>query len=192
MAVYAMRDSIRQSSSGCPALSLTVLARDLLGLPVALSQAPVSHILREATHPRYALWGGITPLSAMIDTGSSSCLLQASAAAKCGVKFLKDSTALYGFGNRSVPVATAMGRCVSDLVIDGVKGSKSDVLVVPDDAQAVERIVGRTFTELPHLASGRRSRIWAPRPVGNRTRDFVLTSPTLYPLGYEHIASESA
>ncbi|KAG0416796.1 hypothetical protein HPB47_006126 [Ixodes persulcatus] len=65
---------------------------------------------------------------------------------------LKDSTALYSFGKRSFAVATAMGGCVSDLVIDGVKGSNIDVLVVPDDAQAAEHIVGRTFTDLPHLA----------------------------------------
>lgn len=52
-------------------------------------------------------------------------------------------------------MATAMGRCVSDLIIDGVKGSNIDVLVVPDDEQVVELIVRITFSELPHLAYAR-------------------------------------
>uniref|UniRef100_A0A6G5ABX7 Putative e3 ubiquitin ligase n=1 Tax=Rhipicephalus microplus TaxID=6941 RepID=A0A6G5ABX7_RHIMP len=91
----------------------------------------------------------------MIDTGSSGCLLRESAAVRCGGEVLEDATALYGFGSQGVPAARAIGRCRADLLIDGVVGKNIQVLVVPDEAQSVDLLVGRTFTELPYVTYAR-------------------------------------
>ncbi|XP_077511498.1 uncharacterized protein LOC144121927 [Amblyomma americanum] len=58
----------------------------------------------------------------MIDSGSSGCLLRASAAGRCGARLTKDTTALYGFGSQGTPSSRAIGRCYTNLKIDGVKG----------------------------------------------------------------------
>ncbi|KAH7976438.1 hypothetical protein HPB52_014250 [Rhipicephalus sanguineus] len=85
----------------------------------------------------------------MIDTGSSGCLLRESAAMRCGAEMLEDATALYGFGSRGVPAVCAIAKCRADLMIDAVVGKGIPILVVPDEAQSVDLINGRTFTELP-------------------------------------------
>ncbi|XP_049267135.1 uncharacterized protein LOC125756413 [Rhipicephalus sanguineus] len=96
-----------------------------------------------------------TTLIGMIDTGSSGCLMRESAAVQCGAEMLEDATALYGFGSQGVPAVRAIGRCRADLEIDGVVGKKIPVLVVPDEAQSVDLLVGRTFTELPYVTYAR-------------------------------------
>ncbi|KAH7984471.1 hypothetical protein HPB52_021516 [Rhipicephalus sanguineus] len=63
-------------------------------------------------------------LVGLIDTGSSGCLSRASAAARCGIEMIS---------------------------IDGTVAEKIPVLVVPDDAQCVGLLVGRTFTDLPFV-----------------------------------------
>ncbi|KAM7284063.1 uncharacterized protein ISCGN_001166 [Ixodes scapularis] len=95
------------------------------------------------------------PLIGLIDTGSSGCLLRASAAARCGTELVQESTPLYGFGNSSVPVSRSIGGCKADIKIDGVLAKDVPILVVPDEAQAVDLLVGRTFTELPYLTYAR-------------------------------------
>ncbi|XP_075741387.1 uncharacterized protein LOC142790432 [Rhipicephalus microplus] len=96
-------------------------------------------------------WNGNETLIGMIDTGSSGCLLRESAAVRCGAEVLEDATALYGFGSQGVPAARAIGRCRADLLIDGVVGKNIQILVVPDEVQSVDLLVGRTFTELPYV-----------------------------------------
>ncbi|KAL1483422.1 hypothetical protein MTO96_033201 [Rhipicephalus appendiculatus] len=56
----------------------------------------------------------------LIDTGSSGCLLRASAAARCGLEIVPEATALCGFGNITVPAAKSIGGCKADIRIDGV------------------------------------------------------------------------
>ncbi|KAH7944762.1 hypothetical protein HPB49_000292 [Dermacentor silvarum] len=82
----------------------------------------------------------------LIDTGSSGCLLRA---------IVPETTDLYGFGNSTVPAAKSIGRCKTDLCIDGVLAKDIPILVVPDEAQSVDLLVGRTFTELPYIAYAR-------------------------------------
>ncbi|XP_040066225.1 uncharacterized protein LOC120839891 [Ixodes scapularis] len=94
-------------------------------------------------------------LIGLIDTGSSGCLLRASAAARCGTELVQESTPLYGFGNSGVPVSRSIGGCKADIKIDGVLAKDFPILVVPDEAQAVDLLVGRTFTELPYLTYAR-------------------------------------
>ncbi|XP_042148722.1 uncharacterized protein LOC121837217 [Ixodes scapularis] len=96
-------------------------------------------------------WNGDKKLIGMIDTGSSGCLLRASAAARCGAELMRDATPLYGFGNQDVPAVRTIGKCKADLDIDGVTGKDITIFVVPDEAQSVDLLVGRTFTELPYV-----------------------------------------
>ncbi|KAL1446122.1 hypothetical protein MTO96_044674 [Rhipicephalus appendiculatus] len=94
---------------------------------------------------------GNKTLVGMIDTGSSGCLLREPAAVQCGTKLLEDATALYGFGSQGVPAVRAIAKRRADLVIDGVVGESIPILVVPDEAQSVDLIVGRTYTGLPYV-----------------------------------------
>ncbi|KAK8775362.1 hypothetical protein V5799_031293 [Amblyomma americanum] len=87
---------------------------------------------------KQAMLNGTTTLVGMIDNGSSGCLLRASVAARCGARLTKDATALYGFGSQGTPSARAIGKCYTDLEIDGVKGENVPFLVVPDDTLTVD------------------------------------------------------
>ncbi|KAL1439230.1 hypothetical protein MTO96_010270 [Rhipicephalus appendiculatus] len=91
------------------------------------------------------------PLEGLMDTGSSGCLLRASAAARCGIEMVQEPTDLYGFGSEHHPVTRSLGHCKAKVSIDGVVAENIPVLVVPDDAQRVDILVGRTFTELPNV-----------------------------------------
>lgn len=98
-----------------------------------------------------------------LDTGSSGCLLRASAAAQCSMEIYPE-TALYGFGNSTVPATkSSIGRCKADLCIDCVLAKDIPILVVSDEAQSVDLLVGRTFTAALHhvCESGRFSAILA-------------------------------
>ncbi|XP_064463123.1 uncharacterized protein LOC135374047 [Ornithodoros turicata] len=95
------------------------------------------------------------PLIGLVDTGSSGCLLRASAAARCGTELIRESPPLYGFGNSSEPVTKSIGRCKANIEIDGVVARDIPILVVPDEAQTVDLLIGRTFTELPYLTYAR-------------------------------------
>ncbi|KAL1477341.1 hypothetical protein MTO96_035809 [Rhipicephalus appendiculatus] len=90
-------------------------------------------------------------LVGLIDTGSSGCLLRASAAARCGIQMVLEPTDLYGFGSENHPVTRSLGHCKAKVSIDGVVAENIPVLIVPDDAQRVDILVGRTFTELPNV-----------------------------------------
>ncbi|KAL1414053.1 hypothetical protein MTO96_007794 [Rhipicephalus appendiculatus] len=90
-------------------------------------------------------------LVGIIDTGGSGCLLRASAAARCGIEMVQEPTALYGFGSKNMPATRSLGHCQANISIDDVVAGKIPVLVVPDDAQSVDLLVGRTLTNLPFV-----------------------------------------
>ncbi|KAL1421766.1 hypothetical protein MTO96_022815 [Rhipicephalus appendiculatus] len=90
-------------------------------------------------------------LVGLIDTGSSGWLLRASAAARWGIEMVQEPTPLYGFGSKNVPATRSLGHCQAKINVDGVVAEKVPVLVVPDDAQSVDVLVGRTFTNLPFV-----------------------------------------
>ncbi|KAH7946796.1 hypothetical protein HPB52_004316 [Rhipicephalus sanguineus] len=91
----------------------------------------------------------------MIDTDSSECLLRESAAVQCGAQILEDATALYGFGSQDVPAVRGIAKCRADLKIDGVVGRDIAILFVLDEAQSVDLIVGRPFTELSYVTKAK-------------------------------------
>ncbi|GBM56769.1 hypothetical protein AVEN_271216-1 [Araneus ventricosus] len=91
-------------------------------------------------------------VQALIDTGSSCCLLKISVVQKHKLKFERDVNKLYGFGNQKTPALTSIGRINADIEVDSVKAENISIYVVPDDAQSVDLIIGRTWLDLPHIA----------------------------------------
>ncbi|XP_035218711.1 uncharacterized protein LOC118191955 [Stegodyphus dumicola] len=91
-------------------------------------------------------------VQAIIDTGSSFCLLRTSVAQKLKVKPEPALNELYSFGNQRVPAVTSIGMIKADIEVDNVKGQGINIYLVPDNAQPVDLIIGRTWLDLPHIA----------------------------------------
>ncbi|UYV70228.1 hypothetical protein LAZ67_7002244 [Cordylochernes scorpioides] len=94
-------------------------------------------------------------VKAMIDTGSSSCLMRESVARRISVDIKPDSTSLYGIGNQTAPAARTVGKTTVDLEIDGIVGREITVFIVNDDAQPYDLLIGRTWTDLPYVSFAR-------------------------------------
>ncbi|GBM25276.1 hypothetical protein AVEN_45910-1 [Araneus ventricosus] len=91
-------------------------------------------------------------VQALIDTGSSCCLLKISVAQKLKLKLEPAVNKIYGFGNQKMPALTSIGRIKANIEVDNVKAENISIYVVPDDAQSVDLIIGRTWLNLPHVA----------------------------------------
>ncbi|GBM25576.1 hypothetical protein AVEN_272565-1 [Araneus ventricosus] len=91
-------------------------------------------------------------LQALIDTGSSCYLLKISVAQKLKLKFERAANKIYDFGNQKMPALTSIGRIKADIEVDNVKAENISIYVVPDDAQSVDLIIGRTWLDLPQIA----------------------------------------
>ncbi|GBO32728.1 hypothetical protein AVEN_247775-1, partial [Araneus ventricosus] len=52
----------------------------------------------------------------------------------------------------NMPALTSIGRIKADIEVDNVKAENISIYVVPDDAQSVDLIIGRTWLDLPHIA----------------------------------------
>ncbi|GBM33964.1 hypothetical protein AVEN_53830-1 [Araneus ventricosus] len=91
-------------------------------------------------------------VQSLIDTGSSCCLLKISAAQKLKLKLDRAVYKIYGFGNQKMPALTSIGRIKADIEVDNVKAESISIYVVPDYAQSVDLIIGRTWFDLPHIA----------------------------------------
>ncbi|GBN24236.1 hypothetical protein AVEN_102240-1 [Araneus ventricosus] len=51
-----------------------------------------------------------------------------------------------------MPALTSIGRIKADIEVDSVNAENISIYVVPDDAQSVHLIIGRTWFDLPHIA----------------------------------------
>ncbi|GBN28710.1 hypothetical protein AVEN_123588-1 [Araneus ventricosus] len=51
-----------------------------------------------------------------------------------------------------MPALTSIGRIKADIEVDNVNAESISIYVVPDDAQSVDLIIGRTWLDLPHIA----------------------------------------
>ncbi|GBM79668.1 hypothetical protein AVEN_59161-1 [Araneus ventricosus] len=91
-------------------------------------------------------------VQALIDTGSSCCLVKISVAQKFKLKFERAANKIYGFGNQKMPALTPIGRIKADIEVDNVKAENISIYVVSDNAQSVDLIIGRTWLDLPHIA----------------------------------------
>ncbi|GBM09863.1 hypothetical protein AVEN_241195-1 [Araneus ventricosus] len=95
------------------------------------------------------------PVQALIDTGSSCCLLKTSVAQK--LKLKPEPTVNEKFVNeifsQKMPALTSMGRITADIEVDDVKGEGISVYVVPDEAQPVDLLLldGHGLTSLISL-----------------------------------------
>lgn len=87
----------------------------------------------------------------LIDTGSTSCTIAQHTADQLGLEYDKSEIEIFGFGNVTIPVTKTIGKLNVELTIDDVSGS-TEVLVVPNAVQPYPVMVGRSWTELPHVA----------------------------------------
>ncbi|GBN33173.1 hypothetical protein AVEN_82074-1 [Araneus ventricosus] len=85
----------------------------------------------------------------------SSCPWKISVAQKLELAVNK----IYGFGNQNTPALASIGRIKADIEVDNVKAESISIYVVPDDAQSVDLIIGRTscniretWLDLPNIA----------------------------------------
>ncbi|GBM25859.1 hypothetical protein AVEN_151333-1 [Araneus ventricosus] len=51
-----------------------------------------------------------------------------------------------------MPALTSIGRIKADIEVRNVKAENISIYVVPEDAQSVDLIIGRTWLDLPHIA----------------------------------------
>ncbi|GBM47285.1 hypothetical protein AVEN_83608-1 [Araneus ventricosus] len=91
-------------------------------------------------------------VQALMNTGSSCCLLKISVVQKFKLKLERAVNKIYGFGNQKMPALTCIGRIKADIEVDNVKAENISIYVVPDDAQSFHLIIGRTWLDLPHIA----------------------------------------
>ncbi|GBN33441.1 hypothetical protein AVEN_171050-1 [Araneus ventricosus] len=91
-------------------------------------------------------------VQALMDTGSLCCLLKISVAQKFKLKLERAVNQIYGFGNQNMLALTSMRIIKADVEVDNVKAENISIYVVPDDAQSLDLIIGRTWLDLPHIA----------------------------------------
>lgn len=89
------------------------------------------------------------PFSCLVDPGSSECTIKATAVITGNFKVDNDTATLKGFGNSNY--VTSCGTVTVQINLDGVVANNSKLRIVPDDVQPKDVIIGRTFTDLPHV-----------------------------------------
>jgi len=88
----------------------------------------------------------------LLDTGSHHSLVKASVALRCDLRVKPSVRPLYGIGSTIVPSVCALGEVETNIILDGVDPGKVLLLVVPDDVQAPDMIVGRSWLDHPSVA----------------------------------------
>lgn len=86
---------------------------------------------------------------ALIDPGSSECLIRESVVKKSGFKFIKHRNEIEGFGGGGT---VSDGYVLENLVVDGCRAIDVRFRVVNDNVQQYDVIIGRNFTDLPQFA----------------------------------------
>ncbi|GBM52644.1 hypothetical protein AVEN_68329-1 [Araneus ventricosus] len=76
-------------------------------------------------------------VQALIDTGSSCCLLKISVEQKFKLKLEPAVNKLYCFGNQRMPALTSIGKIKADIEVVNVKAESISIYVAPDDAHSV-------------------------------------------------------
>ncbi|KAJ3655859.1 hypothetical protein Zmor_014969 [Zophobas morio] len=91
-------------------------------------------------------------VTGLVDTGSAVCTVKRSVTEKCGLKPVKFRQNLYAFGSVTTPALTVEGRVKVRLAVDEVTVNDIELLVVPNDSQDCDLLVGRPFTERKEIA----------------------------------------
>ena len=82
---------------------------------------------------------------------SSDCTVKGSVVLERGFGFIRAPNVLIGFGKTDNQV-NSCGVIKESITIDGCRAEEIIFRVVPDDLQPYDLIIGRNFTELPHMA----------------------------------------
>lgn len=88
------------------------------------------------------------PMTGFIDTGSSDCTIKASRVLQFNLRFENQPETLHCFGPQHNQVLSP-GAVRATIVIDGVTVEQVALRVVPDDCQAHDALIGRTFIDAP-------------------------------------------
>ncbi|GFT22396.1 uncharacterized protein NPIL_105441 [Nephila pilipes] len=94
-------------------------------------------------------------VTALLDTGSSSCFLKESVARNLGLNILSCKKDLYSFSNQLNPVTQSLGMITVDLQIEEALANNFHVFIVPDSTHPVHLLVGCLFLHLPYIAYAR-------------------------------------
>ncbi|GFU25807.1 CCHC-type domain-containing protein [Nephila pilipes] len=90
-------------------------------------------------------------VTALLDTGSSSCFLNESVARHLGLNILSGNKNLFSFSDQLNPVTQSLGMIIVDEIEEALANNVY-VFIVPDSTQPIDLLVGRPFLDLPHIA----------------------------------------
>lgn len=85
----------------------------------------------------------------LLDTSSHYNLIKASVVIKCDPTVVPLDKPLYGLGSTTTPSVRAIGMAKADVSVDSVCPSQVSLLVVPDNVQVPDVIIGREWLDLP-------------------------------------------
>lgn len=91
-------------------------------------------------------------LKGFIDTGSAVCTIKESAVLALKLTIERDVQPLYGYGGNTMATVFSIGNITSSIATNGVVEENVQLLVVPSNAQETDLLIGRTYTELKHIA----------------------------------------
>lgn len=121
--------------------------------PKPLSTGEMKNVYGESSvgniskYVKYVYIGGCS-LKAL--TGSSDCTIKASVVLNAGFEVTRQASELRGFG-KSDNVVQSCGVIVEKVLVDDAAANAVKLRIVPDDVQYYDVIIGRNFTELPHV-----------------------------------------
>lgn len=109
-------------------------------------------MMKEITNPylRRGKVNGIE-MTVLLDTGSYYTLLKSNMASRCKLESTRTKKTLYGLGSVSVPSVNAVGKTNIRITVDSVEAGPVKVLVVPDNVQRYDMIIGRNWLDLDEV-----------------------------------------
>lgn len=118
----------------------------------ASAEVSVIHNVRDNTITKYIktiLVNG-REVCAHIDPGSSDCTIKSTRVLSENFKMTIMPSGLRGFGPAD-RIVTSPGIIEADITVDGVLVPRVTMKVVPDDVQAYDVLIGRSYTERPNV-----------------------------------------
>lgn len=91
-------------------------------------------------------------IDVLLDTESRYTLVKSSVAIRIGLQMRPIARPLYGLGSESVPSVETVGETNVEIIIDAVSAGPVLILVVPNEAQWPDAIVGRKWLDSPRVA----------------------------------------
>lgn len=91
-------------------------------------------------------------VNTLLDTGSHYTLVKASVAIRCGLSPKPMEKPLYDIGSMTVPSVNTVGETWAEVKIDGISAGDILMLVVPDEVQRPDIIMGRSWLDSSRVA----------------------------------------